>query len=67
MKLFKMLPTSKSDGSFAKQIANGRTLPFVFVKMDNSKIDEDVIPGRIVIFSPFDYRLGKDKVGTVWR
>jgi hypothetical protein len=67
MKYFKMLPSGKTDGSLARQVNNGRKLPYVFVKMDNIKIDETVIPDRIVIFAPFHYRVCKDKVGTVWR
>ena len=63
---FKRLPTANEDGSLAKQAGNKRPLPaVVYVKMDNEKIDTDLIPERIVPFTIHEMHLTSSHSGKV--
>ena len=51
-KKYKRIPSTQTEGSMAKQVMKGRPLPAViYVRMDNDKIDTDLIQDRIVPFT----------------
>jgi len=64
---FRLLPQSSTDGSMARQTFSGRPLPIVYVKMDNTKIDEELFPNRIVAIAQHKLPILQRGEETIYR
>ena len=63
----KLMPNSSKDGGMARLAYNGRPLPVVYVRMDNPKLDAEIIKDGIVAFVPQQRVVTKQGNNSVYR